>query len=305
MIVRAAYLGVVLIWSTTPLAIQWSSQGGGYLFGLTARMVIGLGVLYAIFKLLHLHFSQSAAAIKVYVLSGLGIYASMFCVYWGAQYIPSGWIAVVFGLSPIITGILSAVFLAEKSFSPLRIVGIFCGLFGLLVIFGTSSQFSLLALWGVVAVFVSTITHSLSAVLIKRVNAPISGVEATFGGLTLAVPLFLITLFASGQVEVVEIPVTAWGAILYLSIIATALGFSLYYFILKNLDAIRVSMITLVTPVTALLLGALLNDEPLTSSVLAGTGLVMMGLALFEFDKIVCRFLKRSSRHCAALMGED
>lgn len=305
MIVRAAYLIVVLIWSTTPLAIQWSSQGGGYLFGVSARMVIGLCVLYAIFKFARIYFSRSPAAMRVYVLSGLGIYVAMFSVYWGAQFIPSGWIAIVFGLSPIVTGVLAHFLLKEKSFSPLRLLGIGSGLAGLLVIFGTSSQFSADALWGVGAVLVSTLAHSLSAVLIKRVNAPISGVESTFGGLILATPLFLMSLLIFGQPVIVEVPTIAWVSIIYLGVIATALGFSLYYYILKNLAAIQVSMITLITPVTALLLGAFLNNEPLTPSILLGTFLVMSGLALFEFDKIVCRFLRRSSNRCAALLGED
>ena len=41
MSVPAAYLGIILIWSTTPLAVKWSGEGPGYLFGVTARMVIG------------------------------------------------------------------------------------------------------------------------------------------------------------------------------------------------------------------------------------------------------------------------
>ena len=305
MIVRAAYLIVVLIWSTTPLAIQWSSQGGGYLFGVSARMVIGLCVLYAIFKFARIYFSRSSAAMRVYVLSGLGIYVTMFSVYWGAQFIPSGWIAIVFGLSPIVTGVLVHFLLKEKSFSPLRLLGIACGLTGLLVVFGTSSQFSADALWGVGAVLISTLAHSLSAVLIKRVNAPISGVESTFGGLVLATPLFLTSLLVSGQPVMVEVPTIAWVSIIYLGVVATALGFSLYYYILKYLAAIQVSMITLITPVAALLLGAFLNNEPLTPLILLGTFLVMSGLVLFEFDKIVCRLIRRPSKQCVALLGEE
>ena len=79
----------------------------------------------------------------------------------------------------------------------------------------------------------------------------------------------------------------------------------MYYFVLKNLDAIRVSMITLITPVTALLLGAYFNDESLTLSTLLGTGLVVLGLAIFEFDKVLCKSLMRSSKHCASLIARD
>ncbi len=42
MSVPAAFLGVVLIWATTPLAIKWSSEGAGFLFGVASRMVLGV-----------------------------------------------------------------------------------------------------------------------------------------------------------------------------------------------------------------------------------------------------------------------
>lgn len=42
MSVPAPFIGVVLIWGTTPLAIQWSSLGGGFLFGVALWLVYGL-----------------------------------------------------------------------------------------------------------------------------------------------------------------------------------------------------------------------------------------------------------------------
>ena len=42
MSVPLAYIGVIIIWSTTPLAIKWSGGDAGFLFGVTARMLIGL-----------------------------------------------------------------------------------------------------------------------------------------------------------------------------------------------------------------------------------------------------------------------
>ena len=296
MIIRAAYTAVVLIWSTTPLAIQWSSQGGGYLFGVSARMVIGLCVLYLMFKFTQFGFTRSMDALRVYILSGLGIFVAMFCVYWGAQYIPSGWIAIIFGLSPIMTGVLAHFLLHEKNFSWLRLLGISVGLAGLLIIFGSGNGLSEYAIWGVSAVLLSTFAHSLSAVLIKRVNAPISGVESSFGGLMLATPLFLVSLLAFGKTDFAAVTLPAWMSILYLGVIATALGFSLYYYILQRLAAIQVAMVTLITPVTALLLGAALNNEPLTPSVLLGAFLVMSGLVLFELDSLVWRMLRRIFR---------
>ena len=36
-----AYLLVIIIWSTTPLAIKWSGESVGFIFGVSARMLIG------------------------------------------------------------------------------------------------------------------------------------------------------------------------------------------------------------------------------------------------------------------------
>jgi drug/metabolite transporter (DMT)-like permease len=122
-------------------------------------------------------------------------------------------------------------------------------------------------------------------------------VQATHGGLIVAVPLFLTSVLVSSEEILLNLPVLTWAAILYLGVIGTALGFSLYYFILKNMDAIRVSMITLITPVTALLMGTLFNNEPFTLSVLLGAILVVAGLGVFEFEKdvnqLITQILKR------------
>ena len=52
MSVPAAFLGVVLIWATTPLAIKWSSEGAGFLFGVASRMVLGVLVCLVLVALL-------------------------------------------------------------------------------------------------------------------------------------------------------------------------------------------------------------------------------------------------------------
>ena len=48
MSVPAAYLGVIIIWSTTPLAIKWSGDDVGFQFGVAARMLVGLAALLVV-----------------------------------------------------------------------------------------------------------------------------------------------------------------------------------------------------------------------------------------------------------------
>ena len=109
MSVPAAYLGVILIWSTTPLGIQWSAQGATFSFAVMARMLIGLAICGVLLRATRTEFPFTAAARQLYLVSGLSIFVAMLLTYWGALHIPSGLISVIFGLSPLDRGVRGAV----------------------------------------------------------------------------------------------------------------------------------------------------------------------------------------------------
>ena len=73
MSVPAAYLAVIVIWSTTPLAIQWSSIGVGYEFGIAMRMLIGLFALLLIVRLRGLPLYWNRHARHVYLCGELRV----------------------------------------------------------------------------------------------------------------------------------------------------------------------------------------------------------------------------------------
>jgi len=280
-----AYLGVIIIWSTTPLAIKWSSEGVGYLFGIGSRMFLGLIVTYVIVHLLGLAMPWHRRAVHTYLAGGLGIYTAMTCVYWGAQYIPSGWVSVVFGLSPIITGAMAAVLLKEDALSGQKILGIALGFIGLVVVFGHGANLGTDFLYGVLACLAGTCFHALSAVMIKRIDANLGGFALTAGGLSFAVPLLLATWWVADGALPVEIPSRAAMSIVYLGVVASAIGFTLYYYILRRMTVSRVSLIALITPVMALGLGNVLNGERLSPAILIGTACIVLGLVMYEFGE--------------------
>lgn len=279
MSIPAAFVAVILIWSTTPLAIQWSGQGGGFLFGVTARMVAGALLCGLVMLVLRVALPLHRDALRTYAAAGLGIFGAMICVYWGAQFIPSGWISVLFGLTPMVTGGFALWWLQEEGFTPYRILGLVLGLLGLLVLFGSGATLGGQALFGAAAVLVSVVLHSLSAVWVKRVGANLPAMAVTGGGLLVAAPAYLVCwwLFDGRLPE--ELPLRTLGSIAYLSVFGSVLGFMLYYYLLRHVEASKTALITLVTPVLALLLGAALNAEHLGWKVWLGTLLILTGLA--------------------------
>lgn len=287
MSVPAAYVGVILIWSTTPLAIQWSAQGASFSFAVMARMLIGLAICLLLLRVTRTGFPFSPAARQLYAISGATLFVSMLFTYWGALHIPSGLISVIFGLSPLVTGVFAMLWLSERALTPLRIAGLGLALIGLWVIFGQPWPGDSHATLGTAAVVAGMVVQALGLVWIKRLNLRISSLAITTGSLGVAVPLFVLAWMVADAAQVPpDISTHAGGAIVYLGVLGSVVGFTLYYYMIKHLDAGRIALITLVTPVTALLLGQTLNAERIPASGWAGIALIGAGLLLYEWQAL-------------------
>jgi len=289
MSVPAAYLSIILIWSTTPLAIQWSEAGDGFLFPLMARMAIGLVICVLLLGIFRVRMPWHRNAQLTYLAAGLGIFGTMLCVYWGARYISSGLIALLFGLTPIFTSIAATFWLEERSFTASKIIGTLLGLLGLAAIFGSGLTLGKHAVAGIVVVLAAVSMQSLSLVLVKRIGANIPAMAVTSGALMLIAPLFaLCWAIFEGTLPLAVAPRASWS-ILYLGLFGSVLGFSFYFYVIKRMEAGQIALITLITPVSALLLGQFLNGEKIQAGIWIGGGLRFGRLAIASMADIVFR----------------
>jgi drug/metabolite transporter (DMT)-like permease len=296
--ITLAYISVVLLWATTPLAIKWSGEGPGFLFAVTSRMAIGMVCILFILVVLRRSLAWHRKAKLTYLAVALQIYGSMIAVYWAAQFIPSGWISVIFGLAPLMTALMASLVLKENHLSFSKCCAYSLGIGGLYLMFGSALRLGESAALGIFGVLFSTLLQSVSAVWIKRIKAGLPALSQVAGGLGLALPAYLITwAIADGQWPETLSTVNL-AAIAYLGMIATTIGFFLYYYLLTHLSATRVALISLMTPVMALMLGHLVNREPLTEQTLTGTSLILAALVMHEmFDRVALPKLKWISRN--------
>jgi drug/metabolite transporter (DMT)-like permease len=181
--VPVAFIAVVLIWSTTPLAVKWSGEGPGFIFGAFGRMAFAALLCLFLIQVLRLKLPWHREARKTYLSATLGIYGAMMCVYWGAQYISSGLIAVLFGLTPMVTALQARLWLKEDSLTPEKIAGMVFGLLGLIVIFGFGRVSGFMESKGIAVVLLGVLLHSTSIVWVKRTNSSLPGMTVTSGGL--------------------------------------------------------------------------------------------------------------------------
>ncbi|MFI3186792.1 MAG: DMT family transporter [Methylococcaceae bacterium] len=278
-----AYLSIVLLWATTPLAIKWSGEGPGFLFGVTGRMTIGTVCILLIMALSKQRLTWHLKAIQTYLAVALQIYGSMLLVYWAAQFIPSGWVSVIFGLLPLMTGLLAAVWLRARSLTLGNLLAYILGVSGLWIMFGSALQLADNAVQGIIGVLVSTFLQAVSSVWIKRIDAKIPAISQVTGGLLLSLPAYLVTWALVDGHWPTGITPLSLASIIYLGTVATTFGFILYYYLLLYQSATKVALVTQVSPVMALFLGHAVNHEPLTIKVVTGALLIVGALLIHEF----------------------
>lgn len=281
--VLLAYFGMVALWATTPLAIKWSVDGFGVLGGVTSRMTIGLFCMILLMLLFKKRLSFSRLACLTYFAVALQIYGAMCVVYWAAQFIPSGWISVVSGLTPLVTALFAAIWLNERSLTLGKMLSYLLGIVGLAVMFGSAGKLNSSAMLGVIGVLASVSLQALSAIAIKRIPTQLPALTQVTGGLLFSLPFYFATFEIGGVHIPMQFQLTHFLAILYLGIIATPVGFMLYYYLLSQRSATQVSLVTLVSPVLSLWLGHRVNNEPMSFEIMLGTMLILLALLIHNF----------------------
>jgi len=286
MSVPAAYLAVIAIWSTTPLTIKWSSDGLSFIAGVTSRMLIGTIICLVLIKLMRVSMPWHRKAVRAYAAGAMAVFAGMISVYWGAQYINSGLVALLFGLSPLATTVIAVTLGTEARPGSSKLLGIILALTGLFCVVSldaSSTTLNVDSVYGMIAVFIGMLFHSISTVWVKQIAQDLSAMSMTTGSLLLSMPLYLLVwVWADGSMPT-NVPTHAVGSILYLGIFGSVLGYMFYFYTLRHVSASNVVLITLITPVTALLIGQAFNNEQVTAVVWFGTSLIILGLAIHQW----------------------
>lgn len=283
MSVPVAFIAVIIIWSTTPLAVKWSGQGPGFLLGALGRMTLAAVLCLVIVAALRTALPFHVQARRAYAAAAVAVYGAMLCVYWAAQHVPSGLIAVLFGLTPLMTTLLERLLMDDRRISMSQLAGAILGVLGLALIFRTSLDLGPRGMEGIAVLLLGVFINTLSMVLVKRQNAGLAPMAVTTGALLYAVPLFWLTWLLVDAKPPAALPAPALWSMVYLAAIASVGGFTLFYYLLKHTDASVVALLTLVSPVLALLLGRIVDNEPVTPHVWFGTALVLAGLVLHQW----------------------
>jgi drug/metabolite transporter (DMT)-like permease len=281
-LVWTLYACLVLIWSSTWVAIKIGLEDLPPLLGAGIRFAIaGLGLL-AIARLMGRPLRTDARLAAV--LGLLPFAAAYGLIYWGEQYVPSGLAAVLFGIMPLYSAVLASLLLAGEPLSARLLAGIAVALGGLSLAFGETLELghSEYALAAAIACAAAPFASAIGNVAIKRGGGALDAVVLN-GWAMLGGGALLLAVSALAEAWEVAWSARAIGSIAYLALIGSAVPFVTLTILLRELPAVTVSYITLLLPFGALAFGAALYDEAVTLPAVAGAALVACGLAVAQW----------------------
>lgn len=281
----AAYLSLVIIWSSTPLAVVLSLRDLDAIWSLSIRMTLAALVASVILRLAGLRFDWSREAMEVYGIGALSMFGCMFFVYLGARHLPSGLISVLFGSSPLLVGVLGVLLLPGARLSPVQWVGMLLGFAGLACIFWNRGSGQVDAL-SVAYIVIGVACYAISAVYLKRRGSPLPPLVQTTGSLWVSVLGCALVLPLFREQMPTHFP--GWvslSALLYSASCGSILAMLCYFYLLRHIEASTVSLTTLINPVIALVLGMMINNERFTANAVLGMTLILVGLlAYYQSD---------------------
>ena len=196
-------------------------------------------------------------------------------VAWGERSISSSLAGILVSTDPLFVALLAIAFDRSERVRGWRLAGLFVGFAGVVVLLGVDLAGSAEELLAAGAVLAASLAFAASALLYKRrfVDAePLGVVTATLAvGALLAAPGVLLSppddLPSAGAV----------GSLAVLGVLNTGVGFWLFYALIGLAGAGRASVITYVNPAVAVILGALLLDERVTPTTIAGFAIILLG----------------------------
>ena len=222
-----------------------------------------------------------------FLIGFLGLSLPFSIIAWGAQFISSSLVAILMGINPIITLILSYILLKDRSFNLRIIFGIFSGLFGIILLVGLNSIYNLTIndnfFIGQIAVLGGTFSFALASVIIK--NAPIeNSFERSLSSLICGSIIGLLILYFSGDRSLyyTQISIKSITSLTLLGVFPTGIATLLWFKIISLKGPLFLSLVNYLIPVWALFIGIFFLNEKINFVIGFGLIFITMGIWLIE-----------------------
>ncbi len=286
------YALLVFIWSTTPLAIVWSVEDLHPMWALAIRFFLALPLALGLLWLFKTRLPLDRVSLHSYLAGACSFIGSQIFTYWSTDYLSSGIIALMFGLAPLISGLIGR-FVFQMQLSLNQWLGMGIALIGLSVIcLGDADQH--IQSIGIVIALVGVLVYCVSMFWVKKINAPIDPMAQAAGSIGLSVVFSMGMLPFIWQYVPTAMPhAKSLFGLVYAVIMASLIAMFCYFKLVQKIKPTTLSLTTVLTPMLALLVGVLLNNEKLPLIALVGVVILLFGLVVYFAKEIKASYKAR------------
>jgi drug/metabolite transporter (DMT)-like permease len=215
-------------------------------------------------------------------------------IFWGEQYINSGLAAVLQSTIPVFGLLIAHYLVPAERITMRKMAGVALGVAGTGVIFYDQTLIKGAdAFYGSLALLSSSGFIAYSNVLVKARCRHIDPATLAAGQMIFGiVPLLVLGAIWEGSPLDLQWTRQSVISLGYLALIGSALAFLLYYWLVKRIDVTKTMLISLVTPVIALLIGMLTLSESVSRHIVLGSVLILAGISLIVIERKVLQQTK-------------
>lgn len=296
--VVSTYILICLIWGTTWLGIKASLESLTPFMSAGTRFFLASFVIFLIMKFNGIKLQTDRLSVRLYFLMGFFSFVIPFgLVYWAQQFVPSGLSAVLFAVYPFFVAIFSYFRIPEEKIGLIKVAGIILGFSGIVVIFSDSfgqniSDYIL----GMLAIVLSGIMQANIAVTLKKSGGHLHSLSMNLIPMLLAGFFMVLISITIEDYSANTFDLNAVVSVSYLALFGSVVTFTSFYWLLKRVNIVILSLIAFITPIVALFAGWIIYNEQLTSRHLTGSALVLIGLLWANMEAYIkYRKLKKVS----------
>ncbi len=255
-------------------------------FLVALRVAIGACTLFIVLKLMGLSMPTDRAHWLAFFGMGLLNNAIPFSlIVWGQSHIASSLASILNAATPLFTVLVAHFLTHDEKMTFNRVLGIVIGFAGVAYMIGFDALSTLGdQVWAQLACIGATISYAFSGVFGRRFKRMGTPPLATATGQLTASALILvpISLFVE-QPWLLDMPsMSAIGAVLFVAIGGTSLAYLLFFRILSAAGATNIMLVTLLVPISAILLGTAFLGEVLEAKHVIGMLFIALGLAAID-----------------------
>jgi drug/metabolite transporter (DMT)-like permease len=276
------FLALGIAWGSSYLFIKLAVDSFGTFTLITLRLLIGAAFLWSVLRLTHTPVPRDRRMFgHLLVMAVINIVIPFSLITWAEQSVDSALAAIINSTVPLMVLVIAPMFLPEEPIRVNGVIGLVIGFIGVVLIVSPGLVAADGDPAGELALLGSSLSYAIGNVYARikvRGLAPLipAVFQVTFALLIVA----SLALVLERPWETAQPDAQAWFSIVWLGVFGSGIAYLAYFRLLSRWGATRTALVAYVLPVIGIVLGFLVLQEPIGLSLIAGTGLIIAGVAL-------------------------